>query len=281
MTAFPDATRTAAALASLDVLAIADILDTPTTRLATHVLPCAGPLERSDVPWFTDTQLPAVYTQYAPPVVPRHASRRPLWWQFARLAELLGLDVLGGRRADDCCDDDVLELFADRGRVPFAELKEACGPVVAEPSATRWVEARLPDGRWNLAPVELVAQLAATEDPDPGRLVLIPRRERKSVNSLRARVVDASSESRVWMNPTDAEARGIRTGHDVIVASATGEVTGTAVVTTSVVPGAVSIVHGNDPNVSCLTSARCCDPLTGMVQQSGLPITVRRAGARD
>jgi anaerobic selenocysteine-containing dehydrogenase len=198
-----------------------------------------------------------------------------LWWQFARLAELLGLDVLDGRKADDCFDDDVLRLFAGRGRATFDELRDADGPVVAEPSATHWVEARLPDGRWNVAPDELVAQFERTDDPDPRRLVLIPRRERQSVNSLRSPGANAASESNIWISPSDAVDLRVRSGSNVVVESKTGSLVGVALVTDRVVAGAVSMVHGNDPNVSDLTSAAQCDPLTGMVQQSGVPVVVR------
>jgi anaerobic selenocysteine-containing dehydrogenase len=277
VTAFPDTARTIAALGQLDVLAVADVLHNPTTRLATHVLACTGPLERADVPYFTDNQLPAVYTQYAPAIVPPVGDRRPLWWQFAKLAELVGLDLLDGRKADDCNDDDVLRLFASRGRVSFDELRDADGPVVAQPTALNWVEERLPDGRWNMAPAELVAQLARTPDPVPHQLVLIPRRERKSVNSLRGPDVDAASESCIWISPSDADDRGVKTGNDIVVESNTGSLCGVALVTDRVARGTVSVVHGNDPNVSQLTSNTECDLLTGMVQQSGVPVVVRLA----
>ena len=40
----------AAALARLEVLAVAAVIETDTTAHATHILPCAGQLERADVP---------------------------------------------------------------------------------------------------------------------------------------------------------------------------------------------------------------------------------------
>ena len=50
ITAFPDPDRTARAFRSLDVLAVADILDHELVDLATHVLPATAQFERADLP---------------------------------------------------------------------------------------------------------------------------------------------------------------------------------------------------------------------------------------
>jgi hypothetical protein len=67
----------------------------------------------------------------------------------------------------------------------------------------------------------------------------------------------------------------------VLVSSPTGSVALTAKVTDDIRRGAVSIPHGfADPNVSALTtSVSGTDPLTGMVLQSGVPVTVRATRA--
>src|SRR5262249_23484445 len=49
LTAFPQPARLRAALATLEVLAVVDVTETPLTALATHVLPATGQLERADL----------------------------------------------------------------------------------------------------------------------------------------------------------------------------------------------------------------------------------------
>ena len=75
ITALPDEARTRRALASLDTLAVIDVVATATTELGTHVLPAAGQLERADVPWLLDAYQLAVATQFTPAVVPPAAQR--------------------------------------------------------------------------------------------------------------------------------------------------------------------------------------------------------------
>jgi anaerobic selenocysteine-containing dehydrogenase len=75
----PDTRRTRAALRRLEVLAVADVVPNETSALASHVLACAGQLERPDLTLIHDSLLPHVMAQYTPAVVPRHARRRPLW----------------------------------------------------------------------------------------------------------------------------------------------------------------------------------------------------------
>ena len=106
--AFPDRDRTQAALASLDVLAVADVVETDTTELATHLLPVAGQLERADVPWMLDAYQPAIATQYTPAVVPPGADRRLMWQAFAELGRRLGVSVLPRGIDPDTATDKVL-----------------------------------------------------------------------------------------------------------------------------------------------------------------------------
>jgi anaerobic selenocysteine-containing dehydrogenase len=276
VTSFPDAARTAAALGRLDVLAVCDIVHSETTAMATHVLACADLLERADFPHYIDGHLPAVATQYTPAVVKPGADRRPLWWPFAQLGTRLGLDLLRGMDPDTCCDDDLLAGVASRGRSSFEELRSAGGPVVAEDAVFGWVERVLPDGRWRLAPAPLVDQLARL--PDPPGLVLVPRRQAGHVNSAMPAggAVAERDQPFVQLHPADAADAGVHDGEKVRVSSPTGTLTLTARVTDDIRRGAVSIPHGFPvPNVSALTtSVSATDPLTGMVLQSGVPVTV-------
>lgn len=280
LTALPDAARVARALPQLEVLAVCDVVETATTRAATHVLPATGQLERADLPSFVDLLQPAVVAQYTPAVVPPGAQRRPAWRVFAQLARDLGHDLLGGLDPAQAGDDDALAPLARHGHLPLEALKAADGPVIASGPVFGWVRDVLPEGRWRIAPAPLVEQLATLPTPPP--LALVPRRQLRHVNSELAG--DGTADGRrdtpdLLVHPDDAAAAGIRDGAEVVVRSGHGEVTAVAVVTDDIRPGAVSLPHGYaETNVNLLSTAgERVDPLTGMVTFSSVPVTLTPA----
>jgi anaerobic selenocysteine-containing dehydrogenase len=285
--ALPDTPRLANALASLDVLAVADVIETDTTAHATHVLPCTGQLERADVPDYVDQYYPLVASQHTAAAVPPGADRRPLWWICARLGEHLGHRLLpDDLETATASDDDVLDAFCGRGRMPLEALREAPTAVIAEGPVRGWVHERvLPDGRWRLAPLALVEDLARVDGRpvvDAGssdELLLVPRRLLRTLNSqLRDTAAPGGrlDTPLVSLHPVDAASRGISHGARVSVRSLTGTTEGTADLDDGMLPGTVSVPHGfADTAVGRLTSGRIdTDPLTGMVLQSGVPVRV-------
>jgi anaerobic selenocysteine-containing dehydrogenase len=285
LTALPDNSRLARALHTLDALAVLDIARSDTVRVATHVLPCAGPLERADLPHFIDSFQVAVATQYSPRVLAPNAERRPAWWILASLGERLGVSLTpAGRSADECTDEDLLEAIAARGRLPLDIVRSSPTAVVAETAVFGWLErevlSALPGGRWRVAPPQLVAQLEAlTRDRSTAQLMLSPRRQPRHLNSQLRELVhpdgrrDAPS---VLLHPDDATDRGLRQGDAVEVMSATGSMTAVVEVTDAIRAGAASVTHGfADANVARLTSgAVAVDQLTGMVRQCGIPLEI-------
>ena len=114
LTAFPDPDGIRAALDGLDTLAVLDVVATPLTAMATHVLPVTGQLERADLSMLENVAF-GNGTTYTSAVVPTEAERRPAWWVLAQLARRLGIDALGGARdPDSLTDDDVLRGLARR-----------------------------------------------------------------------------------------------------------------------------------------------------------------------
>ena len=126
---------------------------------------------------------------------------------------------------------------------------------------------------WRLAPLLLVAQLAALEPPPP--LVMVPRRQRKKLNGQ----LDFLGEPpEILINPDDGAAAGVVSGRPVTVRSANGELTGVAKVDESIRRGAVSIPHGHHAaNVNRLTNKDDIDVVTGMVRYSGVPVSLHPA----
>jgi anaerobic selenocysteine-containing dehydrogenase len=285
LTALPDEARLRRAFATLDVLAVVDVVHTATTEVATHVLPAAGQLERADVPWLLDAYQLAVATQYTPAVVAPAAQRRPVWRIFAELGARLDVGVLPrGVDVATASDDSLLAAIATRSRGGTDAVFDARSGTVASGATFGWVAERvLPDGRFRIAPPALVAQLDELEGRSTdASLVLVPQRRLRMMNSQLRGV--AATGGRVEtgvlsLHPHDAATRGLADGDAVDVVST---VTGAAFRVTASIddrmrPGAVSMPHGwDDANVCAITSASIgVDPLTGMVWQSGIPVEVR------
>jgi anaerobic selenocysteine-containing dehydrogenase len=261
----PDTARLESAFGRLEVLAVADVIASDTVRLATHVLPVAGQLEREDLTWFTDRFPPVISAQRTAAVVSPAGQRRPLVDVLQDLGARLGLAP----------DPDPMARYV--ARLPALSTP---GVVVGDPPRVKgWVHERvLPSGRWRVAPDVLVGWLRSWGIGEGADLVVVPRRSVHRMNSAFRDVGRGGEDGDVWLNPADAlRCGGIHDGNDVVVSSDTGTIIARARVTVDVVQGAVSVSHGlNAPNVSRLTSSRpgTVDPLTGMIAQSGLPVRV-------
>jgi len=297
VTAFPDTTRTRAALATLDTVALVDLLPTETTEYATHLLPATDQLERADLTWLLDSYQLAVAAQYTEAVVPAVADRRPPWWMFASLARGLGFSVLPGDPDPDTIDDrTVLEPLVGRSR-DGAALLAAPTAVVASGAVYGWVHERvLPEGGWRLGPASLLAQLttlltrtrgagiptadandAGTRETSTG-LTLVAHRRLRMMNSQFRDIAApgaAVEQPGVLAHPDLVASLG-GVGTPVVVTSAHGALDGRLVADDRLRRDVIAIAHGfGDENVSLLTSAEHdIDALTGMVHQSGLPVTI-------
>jgi anaerobic selenocysteine-containing dehydrogenase len=286
VTALPDTARMRAALSRLDVLAVADVVDTATVGLATHVIPVAGQLERADITTYVELFLSQVAVQHTLAVVPVGGDRRPLWQVLGQVGRRLGLEVLdGGLDPDTCTERELMAALVARSGADTAGLGEATEVRVADPPRPRgWVtDHALPDGRWRLAPEPLVRQLAeerARRPTDPLSLVVTPRRVVRRMNSALAPAADAATTDAALVHPADAAAAGLADGQAVCVSSASGTLRTVVRLRDDLARGTVSVPHGlPDRNVSGLTSGAAgrVDPLTGMVVQSGIPVTLTAA----
>lgn len=282
VTSFPETDRVVPSLAAIEVLAVLDVLDTDTTALATHVLPCTGQLERADLPVTTDQYAPVVSSQLTGAVVRPAADRKPMWWVMGQLGKRLGIDCLPeGIDLDTATDLDVIGPIAERGRAGLAAMTDAPSGLVHSGAVFGWVTDRLlPEGRWKLAPTVLVVQLGGCTDPPP--LVLVPRRQLRHLNSQLRDGSGPTGQQRdaptALVHPADAAEAGVADGDRAELVSAVGRLRITVAVDDEIRRGAVSVPHGfAAPNVSVLTSGRAgVDPLTGMVLQSGIPVSLRR-----
>lgn len=279
LTAFPDPAGIRSALENLDALAVLDVAATPLTAMATHVLPVTAQLERADLSMLENVAF-RNGTAFTPAVVPAGAERRPAWWVLAHLARRLGVDALGrDRDPDDLSDTDVLRGLARSARVPFDELV-ANGPHgTTSVPGDGWVhEQVLHDGRWNLAPPPLLDRLGtiASAPSGPAGLVLIPRRQVRTVN---ATIYGRPDGVAVVVNPLDAADAGLTdSGHaaTISVSTSAGSVEGEMALDPGIARGTVALTHGRtELLVSTLISpVDAVDPLTGMPQASGVPVSL-------
>jgi anaerobic selenocysteine-containing dehydrogenase len=274
--AFPEPDRLRAALATLDVLAVVDVAEHELTKLATHVLPAAGQLERADL---SIAELTALRSglQATDAVVGPVGERKPVWWILGSLAPRLGLDVLGGASPDDLTDELFLHGLLSRSPIDAGELFTRGPHGIDVPVEHGWVRATmLPDGHWRIAPTGLLTRLAAQREPADG-LVLVPRREPAWNNSVRS--VGPGTEPVVRVHPDDAAGAGLADAARVTVRSEHGSITASFRVDADVRPGVVAITHGHAASSpGRLTSAHVdVDPLTTMPRASGVPVTLEPA----
>lgn len=278
LTTLPDSGRLQRSFAALDVLAVCDIRATETTAAATHVLPVAGQLERADLTSFLDLAFPFPFAQYGPAAVDAGPARPPMWRIFAGLGRRLGLP--GFAELERETDESLLAAATRRARVPWEELAAArSGVAPSGTPAPGWlIPDRLPKGRLDLAPAELVAQFRTWEAaPAAAALVLINRRELRQTNSM---LRDGADAPALLMHADDATRLGLTAGRPVRLSSAHGSTVATLAVTDTIRPGSVSIPHGwTAPGASALTSLTAdVEPLTGMPRLSGIPVEVVPAG---
>ena len=276
ITAFPEPVRLRAALEQLEVLAVVDVAEHELTRLATHVLPATGQLERADL---SIAELTAVRSglQATDAVVTPVRERKPVWWILGSLAPRLGVDLLGGAAPDDLTDELFLHGLLARSPLDATEVFARGPHGVDVPVEHGWVRATmLPGGHWRIAPPELVARLAAHTTPAEG-LVLVPRREGAWNNSVRS--AGQGTEPVVRLHPDDVAAAGLNGATRVTLRSAHGSVTATLRSDGNVRPGVVAMTHGHaGSSPGRLTSAHHdVDPLTTMPRASGLAVTLEPA----
>ena len=275
-------------LRSLDLLVAIDVRPTETTAVATHVLPMTDHLERGDL--LSGYLQAQPFLRYAPPVLAPVGERRPQWWVFAELARRLGMPMFGSARRDaaladrDVDDEVVAESIMASARRPWSEVRAEPYGIRDDSVAPGWlVPSRLPQ-RLDVAPVELVAQLATARPgagrPDTARLVLINRRTPQQYNSLHREVVGRGRPAApsLLVHPDDAAPRRLQTGDVAVISTAHGECRAVVEVTDTIRPGVVSLPHGfGDANVNRVMSTADADPLSGMTIVSGLEVDVTRA----
>jgi formylmethanofuran dehydrogenase subunit D len=191
---------------------------------------------------------------------------------LAEIGRQLGHDLADPHATDEA----MLAKTMAAGRCSYDEVVATGFVEVPLELPSPWVEDFLDrSGGWRLAPQILVDQLAGLEPP--GSLVLIPRRQAKTLNAA----LDFLGETaEIVLHPDDAGTARVADGQAVVVRTDRGQLTGTARVDPTMRRGVVSVPHGHhDANVNALTDKDEIDRVTGMVRYSAVPVTVEPAPA--
>ena len=222
LSALPDARRVRAALERTPVVVVSDVQHGDMTER--RDARARGGWACSSAPTCRTSRTasrPTLAAQYTPAVVPRR--RRPearlVAARRARASASAHRSCPSGLSLESTTDDDLLRLrIRPSARATFDELKAAPTALVDDDRSLGWVERNiLPDGRWDLAPEPLLAQLEEVADVAP--LVLIPRRLWRRVNSYGRDLpsVLEREPADILVHPADAAAAGVVDGGRVRV----------------------------------------------------------------
>lgn len=290
------------ALRSLDLLVTIDLYRNATGELAHYVLPATDQFEREDLNIFVQGVQKTPYVQWTDKVTEAEGEPREEWRFLAELLAAVGRPV-----ALDASLADPLSLIFDGGLssvgVSIQQLRDGDGIAVlpdVEPgdSVTQLrLSAPLecvPDGlRTTLQRGhELFAQLRS-EPADQCKL--ITRRTQHMLNSslqnvekLKARGADANP---LWIHPDDAGRLGLGPDDLAEISTEHGTICAPVRFDPNLRPGVVAMTHGfgngatagmpnaqayPGVNVNLLgpSGAGSFDPVSGMLQLTGIPVDV-------
>jgi anaerobic selenocysteine-containing dehydrogenase len=276
LTALPDPDRVRAALGSLDAFVVVDVMDSEMARLATHVLPATGQLERADLSLAEHVSIRSGI-QSTRAVVDPVADRRPVWWMLAQLSARIGTELLPGLAPDASTDETFLSGLLAHSPLDGGDVFAAGPRGIDVPIEFGWVRATmLPRGVWGIAPPQMLSRLVSHRPPNATGFVMTPRREMAWSNSVRFGIEREPSVLR--LHSTDVANLGLIEGEQATVASAHGSVSARVTIDDNVRRGVASLTHGDaTQGPGNLTSGReGVDPLTTMPHASGLAVTVSR-----
>ncbi|QKR98392.1 molybdopterin-dependent oxidoreductase [Sphingomonas sp. CL5.1] len=267
----PGGARLAAALEKLELHVSLDFYVNETNKHAHYVLPTLTFLERADWPLVGMHALMRPFLQYTEAVVPPMGEARDDYAIYAGIARRMGLDApslsprkqaLGrfGLLPDPLGQVDrmlrrgpVGDHFGERDGWSRARLRDRPHGVMLDDMPEdrhRW-RARVahPGGRldlWHPLAAPELARLRAGLSRPAGTLVLIGRRDIRSINSWmhNSDKLVRSQHPTLMIHPEDAAARDIADGDEVRVSNANGAIRVPAEITDGIARGTVSYPHG-------------------------------------
>ncbi len=305
------------ALQSLELLVCIDIYPNATSEQADYLLPAAGAFEREDI------NLTGLGLQYEPSVqfteavVPPGYERRPDWWIFEKLAQLMGFDSALPEDAG-FEQPDAQTTAAQWGRVDamlrsrgqtFDALRRE-GILTFERSAPESLFSEhlqqedqrvdcFPEG-FDAMRARMATLLSQLQQEDPDQLKLISKRDAYMFNSWYSNLPKLKQHGRdhnpCFMHPDDAARRQINEGDPVTLRNENGTINARVALTEDLMPGVVAMSHGwGHSSSEGLSTARAnpgsnCnellpsgpgsfEPISNQAHMTGIPIEVTPAAA--
>ncbi len=300
----PGGRRLDAALAGLEFFVAIDPRINETTRHAHLILPPLRPLERDWYGLVFNALAVREVARYNRPLIPPPADHPD---SFALLVRLLDgvLRHRGGRVGAAALravtraltPPRLIDLLLRVGPHPLTLAKLEGHPHGFDLGERVPGRLKRPPAMCHPTLMADLPRLAAALEARPPPLVLIGRRTLRSMNSWlhdSPRMVKGPPRCTAQMHPDDAAARGLADGDAVTVSGDGGRIALPLQVTDGVMPGVVCVPHGwghgrrgtrqpvaaQRPGASYndVIDAGTWDPISGVSQLNGLPVTVERAG---
>jgi anaerobic selenocysteine-containing dehydrogenase len=303
---FPDRQRIVEGLRALDLLVTIDPFPTETARLADYVIAPAMSLERPEDTRGYEQFFSEPFAQYSAPLLERPGDVVEDWEFFFELASAMGLLLNIGARVWEPGDarptsDELLESFAGRAQVPYADVRAAphgaihrtVAPTRIGPprgDATARFELLAPDVARELHEALDAAAQSRTTAPRP--FLLTVRRSRHAMNSLGRRLPQPEPVNPCWMHPDDLAALPAVDGELVTIASDHGSITAVVAADPTLRPGVVAMTHahgglpGDDDDpvrfganpAPLLSLTDHAQPVSLMPWMTAVPVSCTRAG---
>ena len=282
--AFPNRTKTVAALASLDALVVLDTHKNDLVDLASYGLPVCGQLERADSTIYAQNSAPVQSVLFTDRVLEPAGDAKPAWWVFSKLGEELSLDTVKlGKPTEQLCDISVLKTIKG-GHALFDDTSLlADGYVVESERPFGWViDSVLPDKKWRLHTSMLAAELQrvlALSNAPSNTFQLICMREDDHLNTQFTQGHEVDVLPQALINQADAMTYDLGDGQMIQLRSAHGVMLARVKITDETKRNTVCVPHGYRAlgNVSNLTSdIHGINPLSGMVTQTAIAIHIEK-----
>jgi formate dehydrogenase len=303
------------ALNGLDLLVCIDIYPNATADHADYLLPAAGAFEREDI------NLTGLGLQYQPSVqftdavVPPAFERRPDWWIYEKLAQVMGFGTVLPDDADfELPDQAVQQLLWQRTDAMLRSRGHSMSELRDERILT--FERNAPetlfsehlqheDERVECFPPQFdamrkrMAALLAELNAEPAhQLKLISKRDAYMLNSWYSNLEKLKQGERAdnpfFMHPEDAATRQLTAGDRVSVSNEYGGIEATLALTDDLMPGVVAMTHGwghsssqglsvakAAPGTNCNAllphGPGSFEPISNQAHMTGVPVEVRGA----
>jgi anaerobic selenocysteine-containing dehydrogenase len=291
----PNGARLAKALPRLDFMVAMDFYHNETTAHADVILPPVCALERDHFDVVFRAFGVRNTARYTTPLIDPPPDSLEEWQIYCRLGQRIAAHHGGARGLIDRLRMRVLERITPR-RVLSLLLR--LGPYGLRLSDLRTEEhtrdlgplkpclpRRLatPRKRIQLAPAIFQADITRLAEKlaapgDPGELVLIGRRQLRSNNSWMhrfSRLEAHDNRCTLLMHPGDAAVRGLRDCDIVEIRGRAGATTVQLEISSSVMPGVVSLPHGfSHASLNDVTDDLRLDNMSGTAAFSGTPVSV-------